>query len=80
MRHHAIYSAEDKYTLTVVDRQPLYHSRRLGGERLLEFGTTCTAVLLQGRDVAVANVGDSSAVLGRCVDHCVCLCLCVCPP
>lgn len=61
-------SAEDKYTLTVVDRQPMYHSRRLGGERLLEFGTTCTAVLLQGRDVAVANVGDSSAVVGRCVE------------
>ena len=85
------HSAEDKYTLTLVDRQPIYHSRRLGGERLLEFGTTCTAVLVQGRDVAVANVGDSSAVLGRCVggwgvlgggafgydDLCLCVqCLC----
>lgn len=59
------HSAEDKYTLTYVDRQPMYHSRRLGGERLLEFGTTCTAVVVQGHAVAVGSVGDSGAILGR---------------
>lgn len=32
--------------------------------RMLEFGTTATVALVQGRAVAVANVGDSLAVLG----------------
>ena len=34
------------------------------GERLLECGTTCTLALLRGGCLAIANAGDSSAVLG----------------
>jgi hypothetical protein len=37
----------------------------LSGARLLEFGTTATAVIVQGRTVAVAHVGDSLVVIGR---------------
>lgn len=33
--------------------------------RVLEYGTTATVALVQGRDVVVANVGDSMASLGR---------------
>jgi hypothetical protein len=36
-----------------------------GSEKLLECGTTCTAVVLHGRYVVLANVGDSAAVVGR---------------
>lgn len=35
-----------------------------GPERLLEFGSTCTCAVVQGRSVWMANVGDSTAVLG----------------
>uniref|UniRef100_A0A061QQJ1 Protein phosphatase n=1 Tax=Tetraselmis sp. GSL018 TaxID=582737 RepID=A0A061QQJ1_9CHLO len=34
------------------------------GATPLEFGTTCTACLLSGDELAVAHVGDSAAVLG----------------
>jgi hypothetical protein len=34
--------------------------------RPLECGATCTVALLQGGRLVVGNVGDSSAVLGRC--------------
>lgn len=57
--------AADRYTLNVSNKVPMYHSRKVKGDRLLEFGTTCTVALLQGSTLAVANVGDSSAVLGR---------------
>ncbi|PRW20200.1 phosphatase 2C 12 [Chlorella sorokiniana] len=35
------------------------------GTRLLEFGTSATLALVQGRSLVVADVGDSLAVLGR---------------
>ncbi len=35
-----------------------------GPEKQLECGCTCTAAIVQGRTVCLANVGDSSAVLG----------------
>ncbi|PNH04301.1 putative protein phosphatase 2C 12 [Tetrabaena socialis] len=35
-----------------------------GPERLLEFGCTCTCAVVQGATVCIANVGDSTAVLG----------------
>ena len=58
-------------------------------EKLLECGTTCTAAIVQGRTVCLANVGDSSAVLGYgegglyrgqvgCCVECVCVCVCDC--
>lgn len=34
-----------------------------GCDRLLECGTTCTLALVQGDQLCVANVGDSSAAL-----------------
>lgn len=37
-----------------------------GAERLVEFGTTCTAAVVQQGRLLVGNAGDSSAVLGRC--------------
>lgn len=36
-----------------------------GCDRLLECGTTCTLALVQGDQLCVANVGDSSAALVR---------------
>ncbi len=36
-----------------------------GAEKMLECGTTCTAAIVQGRCVCLANVGDSLAVVGR---------------
>lgn len=33
-------------------------------EKLLECGSTCTAAVVQGSCVALADVGDSQAVLG----------------
>ncbi|KFM25536.1 putative protein phosphatase 2C 12 [Auxenochlorella protothecoides] len=35
------------------------------GARILEYGTTATVALVQGRALALANVGDSLAVVGR---------------
>ncbi|KAK9840651.1 hypothetical protein WJX81_007029 [Elliptochloris bilobata] len=53
----------DRYTLRTGGERAMYASARAGA-RLLECGTTCTLALLQGRSLAVANAGDSSAVLG----------------
>ena len=56
---------ERRYTLI---RQPSGHavySHPISGPRLLEFGTTATAVLVQGRTLAVAHAGDSLVVIGR---------------
>jgi serine/threonine protein phosphatase PrpC len=38
-----------------------------GAERLVEFGTTCTAAVLQQGRLVIGNAGDSCAVLGRCL-------------
>ncbi|KAL4422971.1 hypothetical protein ABPG75_009168 [Micractinium tetrahymenae] len=35
------------------------------GSRMLEFGTTATLAIVQGTSLAIGNVGDSLAVLGR---------------
>lgn len=35
-------------------------------ETQLECGTTCSLALVQGEHVCIANVGDSTVVLGRC--------------
>lgn len=55
---------EKRYTLTKCAGNIVY-SHPLVGPRLLEFGTTATVVLVQGKTVAVGHVGDSSVVLGR---------------
>lgn len=55
---------ERRYTLVRQSGHALY-SHPLVGPRLLEFGTTATAVLVQGRTLAVAHAGDSLVVIGR---------------
>jgi hypothetical protein len=50
-----------------------------GAERLVEFGTTCTAAVVQQGRLLIGNAGDSSAVLGRCFasklqHHILCRC------
>jgi serine/threonine protein phosphatase PrpC len=56
---------ERRYTLTKHYSGHTCYSHPLGGPRLLEFGTTATAVLVQGRTLAVAHAGDSLVVVGR---------------
>jgi serine/threonine protein phosphatase PrpC len=56
---------ERRYTLTKHHSGHTCYSHPLGGPRLLEFGTTATAVLVQGRTLAVAHAGDSLVVVGR---------------
>jgi serine/threonine protein phosphatase PrpC len=56
---------ERRYTLTKHHSGHTCYSHPLGGPRLLEFGTTATAVLVQGRTLAVAHAGDSLVVIGR---------------
>jgi len=56
---------ERRYTLTQHHSGHTCYSHPLGGPRLLEFGTTATAVLVQGRTLAVAHAGDSLVVIGR---------------
>ncbi|KAG2433570.1 hypothetical protein HYH02_012687 [Chlamydomonas schloesseri] len=51
------------YTLTTSGGVCVYKNGT-GPERLLEFGSTCTCAVVQGRSVWMANVGDSTAVLG----------------
>lgn len=49
------------------------HMYRGGGrypaQRMLECGTTCTLAVVQGGRVAVANVGDSPAIIGSLEDE-----------
>jgi hypothetical protein len=45
----------------------LCYAHMQGGEKLLECGATCTAAIVHGRHVCLANVGDSVAVLGHTV-------------
>lgn len=56
---------EAEYCLTYTSGLPCYKSVKSGTERLLEFGTTCTLAVLQDQQLLIANVGDSSAVIGR---------------
>ncbi|KAL4514231.1 hypothetical protein Ndes2526A_g09284 [Nannochloris sp. 'desiccata'] len=56
---------ERRYTLTKHHSGNICYSHPIGGPRLLEFGTTATAVLVQGRTLAVAHAGDSLVVIGR---------------
>jgi hypothetical protein len=62
--------AASVYCLQSRDGLPVYSapagSRQAAVCRPLECGATCTVALLQGRRLVVGNVGDSSAVLGRC--------------
>ncbi|GLC73986.1 hypothetical protein PLESTF_001444800 [Pleodorina starrii] len=51
------------YTLASCDGICVYRNGS-GPERLLEFGCTCTCAIVQGGTVCLANVGDSTAVLG----------------
>ena len=53
----------EMYTLRPNGERATYASAK-AGERLLECGTTCTLALLHGGCLAIANAGDSSAVLG----------------
>jgi hypothetical protein len=63
--------AASVYCLQSRDGPPVYAAppgaRGPAPTRPLECGATCTVALLQGRRLVVGNVGDSSAVLGRCV-------------
>ena len=59
--------SEAQYRLRYANGLPMYQSLKSGTQRLLELGTTATLVVLQGRHLLVANVGDSAAVLGRLV-------------
>jgi hypothetical protein len=62
--HH--HRSEESYSLTYTEGLPMYRAPS-GAERLVEFGTTCTAVVLQQGRLLVGNAGDSGAVLGRCL-------------
>ena len=56
---------QEDYSLTYMEGLPMYKPASGASERLLELGTTATMALLQGGRLALANVGDSGAVLGR---------------
>lgn len=60
---------ETEYSLTYTHGLPYYKSIHTGADRLLEFGTTCTLAVLQDQHLLIANVGDSSAVMGRRREH-----------
>ncbi len=53
-----------QFSLTDVNGIKIYRSEK-GNEKMLECGTTCTAAIVQGRCVCLANVGDSLAVIGH---------------
>lgn len=55
---------ERRYTLIKHRSGHTVYSHPIAGPRLLEFGTTCSAVIFQGRTLAVAHAGDSLVVVG----------------
>jgi len=57
------HSTERRYTLGKLSGQIVYR-HPVAGARILELGTTATAVVVQGRSLAVAHVGDSLVALG----------------
>lgn len=52
------------YTLQLANGASCYRSVTGTCERMLECGCTCTVAVIQGDCVCIANVGDSTAVLG----------------
>ena len=60
------FRSEESYSLTYTEGLPMYRAPS-GAERLVEFGTTCTAAVLQKGRLLIGNAGDSGAVLGRWV-------------
>ena len=55
---------EKRYSLARFDGKTMYVNP-LTRPQLVEFGTTATAVVMQGDTMAVAHVGDSMVALGR---------------
>lgn len=58
---------QQQYSLTYVEGLPMYRPASGASKRLLEFGTTATVGVLRAGWLLLGNVGDSGAVLGRCV-------------